>query len=504
MAYQPNYEKIASTQKIELGEKQSTVECALSAGEANITSILSCGAKAVITNVVYDKDRVKYNGFVNFQVIYLGDDGATYGLDYSAEYKDELLTGENKNIVPYGTCSVVDVEPVVNGNDIRVVATVEYHFSALENTETNALTSLNNDDVFVKTNDITVCSYNGSVETRYDASYDLEIKDTVGKVLSVCPTCYLTNITYHNGYAQLNGQMYINACYFGGDKGGVQNYTTTCELSFEVANDKISENGYLLGSCYVDLPNMKVSTTVEDDRAFVSLALPVVYQGHIVTCQAFEVVNDLYHLEQNILTTTSSFDTMHVCDQFSVSETIDGSVTVDSSMPFVDDVIGVCASRTTVTSAKVVEGDIVLEGVANATVLYYSKEDNSTNSISVDIPFSIPLKTNTDCDKAMVKATLVDLSAKSKRGQEIAVFGKLAICVTTYYEDTVAVISNVEEGEKRAEAKYSLSIYFVKDGETIWDIAKALSIPQEVLLEQNPDIELPLVAGNKLFVYRQK
>lgn len=508
MTNQPNYEKIASTKRIELGEKQSTVECALNASEGtNITSILSCGAKAVVKDVAYDKDRVKYGGFVNFQVIYLGDDGATYGLDYSAEYKDEFVTGEGQNIVPCVTCSVVDVDPLISGNDIKVVATVEYHITALENSETNALVNMNDDDVFVKTSDIVSTKYLGSPETKYDASYDLEIKDSVAKILSVCPTCYITNITYHNGYAQIQGSMYINVCYYANNStnGSVQNYNTTCDLTFEVADDKICEDGYMIGNMYVDMPNMKVSTTVEDDRAFVSLVLPVVYNGHFLKAQTYEVVSDLYHLEQNLLTTTSSFDTMLLCEQFTSSEKIDGSVTVDSNMPFVDDVIGVCGANATITSAKVVDSDIVIEGVANATVLYYCKEDNSTNSLNVDIPFSIPVKTTKDCAKdAIVKVSLVDLSAKSKRGQEIAVFGKLAISISTYYNDTLAVISNVEVGEDKAENKYSLSIYFVKDGETIWDIAKALSIPQETLLEQNPDIELPLVAGNKLFVYRQK
>ena len=67
-----------------------------------------------------------------------------------------------------------------------------------------------------------------------------------------------------------------------------------------------------------------------------------------------------------------------------------------------------------------------------------------------------------------------------------------------------AVITEVSEADEKPENMCVLTIYVVKTNETIWDIAKQLNVSPDSLLEQNPQIELPLVGGEKLIVYRQK
>ena len=48
----------------------------------------------------------------------------------------------------------------------------------------------------------------------------------------------------------------------------------------------------------------------------------------------------------------------------------------------------------------------------------------------------------------------------------------------------------------------SLFIYVVKPNQTIWDVAKDVSVSQELILEQNPQVELPIKAGDKLVIYK--
>ena len=44
----------------------------------------------------------------------------------------------------------------------------------------------------------------------------------------------------------------------------------------------------------------------------------------------------------------------------------------------------------------------------------------------------------------------------------------------------------------------------MKDGDTIWDIAKEMNVSPDMILEQNPDLELPLKAGTKIVIYKQR
>jgi len=44
----------------------------------------------------------------------------------------------------------------------------------------------------------------------------------------------------------------------------------------------------------------------------------------------------------------------------------------------------------------------------------------------------------------------------------------------------------------------------VKPNDTLWDIAKEMNVSEDLIIEQNPDIQLPLVSGSKLVIYNPK
>ena len=63
------------------------------------------------------------------------------------------------------------------------------------------------------------------------------------------------------------------------------------------------------------------------------------------------------------------------------------------------------------------------------------------------------------------------------------------------------LINNVEEGEKREEQDYSIVIYIVKKGDTLWNIAKEFGSTVEDIVKangiENPDV---IQIGEKLYI----
>ena len=64
------------------------------------------------------------------------------------------------------------------------------------------------------------------------------------------------------------------------------------------------------------------------------------------------------------------------------------------------------------------------------------------------------------------------------------------------------LITQVVVGDEKKQDDCALQIYVVKPNQTVWDIAKELSVSQELILEQNENVSLPLKAGDKLVVYK--
>ena len=145
-------------------------------------------------------------------------------------------------------------------------------------------------------------------------------------------------------------------------------------------------------------------------------------------------------------------------------------------------------------------GKLNIEGVANATVVYYTKETNGITSVQVEMPFSVEQKVEGDMS-SVVTLCLSDINARSKRGKEIEVSSELSVYADMFSSGEVGVISNIVVGDNKPKDDCSLYIYIVKPNETIWDIAKDLSVSEDLILEQNPDVELPLKGGERLVIY---
>ena len=47
-------------------------------------------------------------------------------------------------------------------------------------------------------------------------------------------------------------------------------------------------------------------------------------------------------------------------------------------------------------------------------------------------------------------------------------------------------------------------IYIVKNNETLWDVAKQLGTSVDEIIAQNPELELPLKEGDRVYIYYQK
>ena len=63
-------------------------------------------------------------------------------------------------------------------------------------------------------------------------------------------------------------------------------------------------------------------------------------------------------------------------------------------------------------------------------------------------------------------------------------------------------MTNILEGEVLTPKEACLQIYFARKGNTLWDISKDLQCKPEQILEQNPNITLPLETDEKIVYFK--
>ena len=503
MAFEPSFEKVVASVRKRLGVIQSQVECKLPASD-DVKKILCNNAKANIVEVDVVGKEVVYSGFVNFQVLYLNHNQEYMSVDYCAEFKDKMqLERDGQHVVPIANISVIDVSCVVN-NDIKVIALIETTMDVIENNTTTVLTNLNGDGYYTKKDELKYSNYVALVSNKFETNNDIEIKDGVSKVLSVCPNVFIEKVDIMDRYLTLNGGVYFDVCYLT-DNNMVRTTQANFEFVQEIAHDELDEKSLLQNDLQVLYNDIKVTTNIDTDSAIVNIELPLLYKGYIYKNNTMEVISDLYGVHHFTNVTVESLRYMDKFDEILSNEKLSGSVTIQENDAFIDEVLGNCCSSAMVVNSAVCDGKLAIEGVATIPVLYHNKETNMAYSVEVELPFTTSINVDAkDGINTQVKLALTNIQVRARRGKEIEVISNLEIYSDIYTLDENAVIASVVEDEEIPENECAMSFYFVKDGDSVWEIAKELRVSIDMLLAQNPSLNDNIKAGTRVVVYRQR
>ena len=509
MAFEPNYEKLVSSFRKKLGATQAVIECRLPVAEGRPMGILCANAKANIEGSEVANNEISFRGFANLQVIYLDENKIPQALDYSAEFKDKIVgvVGGYANLLPIVVANVIDVKTLIEANAIKVTAIIEVNVDGVITEDTNALVSVGGNSTFTKNELITYQTLEDTPTEKFEIIQDVEIKDSVNKVLSVCPSVFIESVEPKDKYLILKGGINLDICYLSeGETPLIRTLAGNFDFTQEIAGENITPESVVQNNIQVMVNEMKITTSIDVETAVINCVVPVMYRGFVFNQKEMETVTDVFNVNNFLQTSYQSVETLKPFASMDYVEKIDGSATLEDSMPFMDEVLGNCCNHITLANARIMDNRLLLEGVANTTVIYFNKEDNATISYEVEMPFSLLLNANDIPNdfQPVINIGIGEVVAKGKRGKEIEINAKLFIYADFYTGLKECVINEASEGEEKPYDDLVLSIYIVKDGDTIWDIAKEMNVSPDMILEQNPDLELPLKAGTKIVIYKQR
>lgn len=498
MVFEPNFTKVVSSSKKNLGITQSIIELKLPTNEELIDTVYSVSAKSTIVSSEVAGNDINFVGLVDFQAIY-----ASLGvsaLDYSAEFKDKFVCEEEVNGEVVLSSNVIDVTSNIVSNGIKVVAIVETVIDLITSQDVNVLVDVNGDDLGIAHKDIELDTYLGKAYEKFDVSEEFDVKNAT-KILMVTPSVCISSVTPNDNYANVSGLLNVDVCYqMGEDVSQIASDFHSFEFNWDVALSGMSDLSYIQSAISIMFNEIKVSTMLEEGGASVSLFVPIVYTGYVFNKNNLQVVDDIYSKTNYLSVTSENFDSIVGYKSINFKDTISGSASIAETAPFIDEILGVCTNNIVLASSRLENEKLNIEGVANATVVYYTKETNAITSIQVEVPFSIEQKVDGEIAN-VATLCLVNLSARSKRGKEIEVSSDLSVYVDMYGMNTMQIISSLSLGEEKQKDDCSLYIYIAKPNDTIWDIAKEMNVSEDLILSQNPELELPLKGGEKIIIY---
>lgn len=499
MVFEPNFTKVVSGVRKNIGITQSVIELKLPTNDEGATKVYSVGAKSTIVSTEVSGRDILIGGLVDFQAMY--ESMGVSAVDYTAEFKDRFESEEDIAGELVLSSNVVDINSSIVSDGIKVVAIVEISIDQIVTTELNVLTGVNGDDAHTSSRELTYSEYVGKAYEKFDVSGEFQI-DRAINVLMVTPCVCVNSVEPNDNYMVVNGKINLDICYkTGEEKQDIATQFQSLDFSWEVALDGLKETSIVQSNISVLSSEIRVSTVIEDGVATLSFYAPIVYSGYVFNEKTIDVVDDIY-LENNYMSITcENFETLVGSLPVRFKDNISGTASILDTSPFIDEILGVATNNLTLASSRVENGKLSVEGVVNSTVIYYTKETGDITSVVVEMPFSVEEKVEGQ-SSSVVTICLENISARSKRGKEIEVSAELNVYADMYQSSTLSAIVGVSVGDEKPKDDCSLFIYVVRPEQTLWDVAKDLGVSQELLIEQNPDIQLPLKGGEKLVVYR--
>ncbi len=157
---------------------------------------------------------------------------------------------------------------------------------------------------------------------------------------------------------------------------------------------------------------------------------------------------------------------------------------------------------------SIVEKHVHIMGVVKACILYISTGDDPMSCMEVDIPFEYTVDAVPMCDKDSIRIlpSIDQLSANLISGEEIEIKAQVNLGISIFAKGSLDVITDMSISEIDYDKKGSMPGivgYIVKEGDTIWSVARKYYATTESIRSINNLDSDNLRAGDRLIIVKQ-
>ena len=497
-----NEEKLNIATKSKLATTQVTTSLAVDVDDGKITKVLTLCARPKITSIQTDNGQVKFDGNVIYDMLVVTSDSQILPLSKEAPFSQVVENagvsiGDNITILP----EVQEVSSEFRGEELFVSSTANFALYIVKQNEQISLCG-NLDDVFTKTEEQSYTALVRSISSEFSLPLSFAKDGKIGSILCLKNMASIKSILPSSDYFAVSGEVYTTIVYMSQD-GTVRSTFKETPFSEEVEAQGTTKDSIV--QALLSVPSYAVQ---EGDNAF-DITLNLSLEANVYEPKTFECVLDAYSLKNDVNLTTSSFAQNTFLSTIQVEDNLLTNFALEEGMAPIDKILATVPTNVTITSQIVKNGEILLEGIATINMIYYSEDEDGNkilSSIDIDVPYSVPFVASELKEQDLVTAQIDigDINIKSRHGRELEILIELYATLNISRDIVGVATTELTLGEIKPAKDCALEIYLVREGDTLWDIAKKLNISMSELSSQNPQLSLELKPGDKVVAYTRE
>jgi len=432
----------------------------------NSTGIVSVYKKEV------QNGRVRVDGNINIYIMYLADSlddrirGLNTNLDFSENFVVSDCTQEMR--AELETC-IKSIEcKVLNGRKINIKVTLDTAVKIFAEEETELICDLNDKDIQVlkPTHKINSLIGIGETKTSIKETINIDNQDNLAEIIK-CNLRIINKdikISYNKVLAKADVELKI--AYLTEES---KIKVITCNLPIvgfidmpNIAENSICDANYQVKNIIIK-PN-----PVEEHSIYVEIEMGI--SSECYEEKEINLIEDLYstcsNLEFNKRSVTTISNKMKRQQALNVNTKVNIPEIAGNELIDVD-------IQPTITNVVKRNSRIIYEGELQLNLLYSDEGQNQTNSKATAIPFEITLENTENAENLQDNPTIEVQSSNCKvEGGAVNCNIDLMLNAGLQENANLDIIDEINVGELEDIQDYSVVIYIVKKGDTLWQIAK--------------------------------
>lgn len=245
--------------------------------------------------------------------------------------------------------------------------------------------------------------------------------------------------------------------------------------------------------------NATISPEVKDDKTFIVCSFDVFAKCYVYDEGTIDLVSDMFSLSHELKLSEAVVDAKNYKRFTSGANTV-SAVTPVADIENFDDVETVYGINFKQTEIKDLGTRAVIYGNISANAVYFAGGEQFVLNVSTEAQIEVEKLDAETIGNISVIATLA--SFKVKAGKELETTFKLDCTGELETELSLSYISNFEQTKEKETDNGGIKVYITKQGETLFDIAKVLSVKPEIIENQN-EVDGVFEQGEKIYVYSQ-
>lgn len=503
------YENLPVLNKFSITSQQLAIENNIAInGEDEVAKVLSASARASITSCEALSGEGTISGNVLVNVVYVCQDGRLNNQTAVSPFVYKLSDG---NI---DTSSKLNIEAKVvstqidkfQDNNIKVLSMIAFDGVIVKNVETNYLKD-GGEGTYVKQIEKEVVSLDKQNCETFTEDLEANVRDGVKKVLMTNVEQTIKSWTVGANFISVEGEIYAKVLYANAkEPSELQTITIAKAYKQEIEVDDVNKDCNLDVFAHIVHENVNVELDEkENGETTIRVNVPIMACYNVYRTNNILAVEDIYSTE-NVLAVEQGECTTYTNLQPELLEgKVEGNVMLTDDEPRVDKYLATTNVCTTISNCYVSDDTLFVEGVVSANVVYLNDELGAIQSVEIEIPYVLDKKIDFTGEVILQPSVaLSDVDVMIKRGREIFFDAKAKAFVNVTLVGEMCMVTKAQDLGKLPERDSALEIFFARAGQSFWEIAKSLKIPQETIMSQNPNLTDPLEEDENIAVYYQK